>query len=543
MNHEAWHSAIPNYDHISDEINSYQTLVPTDFFSLQTRLENTLRHFSYTKEFPKFLLINSPDNALYRTLVKDKLLGLVDDNQPVIHSERIDSFSLFGSQHKDTLSLCEQAHNGFLIVSANALLSQPKNWLDLKSLLLGYSVPKLIMSHGKVVDSCEVIESSLQLIIIGDRNQLAELDYFDDDILSGLSLFSEIELDIELTTNNVKPYFGYIHWLTEHYNLPKLSNEAIPRLLNAGARYTEDQAYMPLDIVWFIGLLSSAKVYLDNSDNLSYSALDSALDNIHYQQSFLPERALQDITSGQVLIETKGKQIGQVNGLTVIDMPGHPISYGEPARISCVVHFGDGDVHDVERKAELGGNLHAKGMMIMQAFISSALDLDEPMPFSASIVFEQSYSEVDGDSASLAELCSLVSALSDVPINQEVAVTGAVDQFGRVQAVGGVNEKIEGFYRVCHHNGLTGNQGIILPRANLKNLSLHKDVVSSIQAKQFHIWTVENVDDAVQLIMNEPFQHETEESILGKIADRIDNFLDGDAQDQNWVRKIRNWFF
>ncbi|MEF1210878.1 S16 family serine protease [Vibrio alginolyticus] len=177
-------------------------------------------------------------------------------------------------------------------------------------------------------------------------------------------------------------------------------------------------------------------------------------------------------------------------------MAGHPVSYGEPARISCVIHFGDGDVSDVERKAELGGNLHAKGMMIMQAFLSSALKLDEPLPYSASIVFEQSYSEVDGDSASLAELCCLVSALSESPINQQVAVTGAVDQFGRVQAVGGLNEKIEGFYQVCKHQGFTGNQGVVMPKSNLKHLALHKDVIESIKNGDFHIWSVSTVDDA-----------------------------------------------
>ncbi len=233
---------------------------------------------------------------------------------------------------------------------------------------------------------------------------------------------------------------------------------------------------------------------------------------------------------GQVIIETDGEQVGQVNGLTVVDVPGHPVSYGEPARISCVIHFGDGDVSDVERKAELGGNLHAKGMMIMQALLSSALDLDEPLPFAASVVFEQSYCEVDGDSASLAELCSLVSALSECPINQQIAVTGAIDQFGRVQAVGGLNEKIEGFYRVCEHQGFTGQQGVILPKSNLKHLSLHKDVVESIKNSQFHIWSVENVDEAIALVTNKVFRGEHEDTILDRISQRIDLFNRGEIR-------------
>lgn len=156
--------------------------------------------------------------------------------------------------------------------------------------------------------------------------------------------------------------------------------------------------------------------------------------------------------------------IGQINALSVMEFPGHPRAFGEPSRISCVVHVGDGEFTDVERKAELGGNIHAKGMMIMQAWLIAELELEQQLPFSASIVFEQSYSEVDGDSASLAELCALISALASQPINQQLAVTGSVDQFGRVQPVGGLNEKIEGFFQVCHQRTLSGTQGLLFLR-------------------------------------------------------------------------------
>jgi len=177
----------------------------------------------------------------------------------------------------------------------------------------------------------------------------------------------------------------------------------------------------------------------------------------------------------------------------------------------------------------------------MQAFVSSELDLDVPLPYSASVVFEQSYCEVDGDSASLAELCSLVSALSEYPINQQIAVTGAVDQFGRVQAVGGLNEKIEGFYHVCKHQGFTGNQGVILPKSNLKHLALHKSVVESIKNGEFHIWPVSHVDEAVPLLMGKPFRGEDEESVISKIAERIENF-EKHVHPIGFVDRIKNWF-
>ncbi len=292
--------------------------------------------------------------------------------------------------------------------------------------------------------------------------------------------------------------------------------------------------------MWHRALLEEAAL-LGHQATIEKEHIEQALNQRYYRESYLPERALDDILDGQVIIETQGEQIGQVNGLTVIDIAGHPVSYGEPARISCVIHFGDGDISDVERKVELGGNLHAKGMMIMQAFVSSALNLDVPLPFSASVVFEQSYSEVDGDSASLAELCSLVSALSEYPIDQQIAVTGAVDQFGRVQAVGGLNEKIEGFYRVCQHQGFTGEQGVILPKSNLKHLALHQSVVESIKNGEFNIWPVSNVDEAVPVLMNKPFRGDDEESVISRIAERIENF-EKHIQPQGFVERLKNWF-
>lgn len=190
-----------------------------------------------------------------------------------------------------------------------------------------------------------------------------------------------------------------------------------------------------------------------------------------WREGFLAERMQDEILQEQILIETEGERIGQINALSVIEFPGHPRAFGEPSRISCVVHIGDGEFTDIERKAELGGNIHAKGMMIMQAFLMSELQLEQQIPFSASLTFEQSYSEVDGDSASMAELCALISALADVPVNQSIAITGSVDQFGRAQPVGGLNEKIEGFFAICQQRELTGKQGVIIPTANIRHLS------------------------------------------------------------------------
>ncbi|MBW3697015.1 Lon protease family protein [Vibrio sp. T187] len=542
-----WRSVTPQYSQFDTQLDQYHSLQPRSFIDMQARFKSSLQRFEQLKSLSRVLLVNSPDNPIYRQLVVESIQAVVDSAKPVIKTESLRVENLFdqvqvknGEKLVSKEGLLSSADGGYLVISANLILANPGCWLLLKSALLGEAVDDFNTNNNKLPKYQSTSTYNVKLVVVGDRGQFADLDYLDTDIQSGFCLFSELELDLKLSEKSISEYLGYIKWLIRRFNLPQLSPRSVESILAAGARETEDQHYVPLCLVWHNALLSEAAIESD-SNPIAPEHIDSAIEHKSSREAYLPERALEDILDGQVIIETDGEQVGQVNGLTVIDVPGHPVSYGEPARISCVIHFGDGDISDVERKAELGGNLHAKGMMIMQAFVSSSLNLEDPLPYSASVVFEQSYCEVDGDSASLAELCSLVSALSEYPINQQIAVTGAVDQFGRVQAVGGLNEKIEGFYDVCEHKGLTGQQGVILPKSNLKHLALKKSVVESIKNKQFHIWSVSNVDEAIPLIMNKPFRDENEENVLSKIAERIENF-ERHEHPPGFVERIKNWF-
>ncbi|MGB1322251.1 MAG: S16 family serine protease [Vibrio gallaecicus] len=555
-----WRHVTPQYDQFSDQLAQFPNANPLSFLDVQHRFRHALCRFVQLSNLSRVMLINAPDNAVYRQLVLESLITTVaESNTPVIKTESLSIERLFdqvelkdGKPVVDQMGLLSRANNGYLVVSANLILANPASWLLLKSALLGEPVESISSNTERLASELHTSKRyNIKLVILGDRTQMGDLDYLDSDIRSGFCVFSEIEQDLHLSEDSINEYLGYLKWLIQRYNLPELSakslfakgtqpSSSVTAVLTAGARYTEDQSYQPLCPIWHNALLAEASIE-SNGDAIDESHIALALQHKYDRESYLPERALEDILNGQVIIETEGEQVGQVNGLTVIDVPGHPISYGEPARISCVIHFGDGDISDVERKAELGGNLHAKGMMIMQAFVSSALNLEDPLPYSASVVFEQSYCEVDGDSASLAELCSLVSALSEYPINQQIAVTGAVDQFGRVQAVGGLNEKIEGFYHVCKHQGFTGKQGVILPRSNLKHLALKPDVIESIKNQEFHIWSVSNVDEAIPLIMNKPFRDDEQENVLSKIAERIENF-ERHEHPPGIVERIRNWF-
>ncbi|PFG56167.1 Lon-like ATP-dependent protease [Vibrio sp. ES.051] len=545
MNQLNWQDVTPSLEQYETLLKSTRTLPKKTFVDLQPRMAATISRFSKIFGLTRVLLINCVDNSIYRDFISDSVKN--ETSLPVVTTESLDAKLLFDrysvSENGETVfqsGLLSKADNGYLIVPANLILANPGYWPNIKSAVQKHPIDPLNLSPTRLasspISSCRY---DVKLVVTGERSQLAELEYIDEDFRSGFTMYTEVEEDIHLSQQNLADYLSLVNWICSEYCLPSLDDSAFKRLLLAGMRYTEDQHYLPLGVMWHCQLLSLASQYSSNEE-LDYDAIDRAIDDKYYRESYLPQRAVYDILDGQVIIETTGEQVGQINGLTVVDMSGHPVSYGEPARISCVIHFGDGDVSDVERKAELGGNLHAKGMMIMQAFLSSALKLDEPLPYSASIVFEQSYSEVDGDSASLAELCCLVSALSASPVNQQIAVTGAVDQFGRVQAVGGLNEKIEGFYQVCKHQGFTRNQGVVMPTSNLKHLALHKDVIESIKSGEFHIWSVSTVDEAIPIIMGKPFRGE-DDSIIGKIAERIESF-ERHEHTEGIVQRIKNWF-
>lgn len=545
MNQVNWQDVTPSFEQYEEILSNAPSLPLKSFIDLQPRLEATVRRFVNVRGLTRILLVNCTDNSVYRGFIRDALQVATDT--PVIVTESLDGKELFDrysvnldGQTTFESGLIAKAHGGYLIVPANLVLANAARWPSIKAAIQGGSFAPANLTPNRIASSpLGSQEYDVKLVITGDRNQLAEIEYIDEDFSAGITMYTEVEEDIHLSEESLRSYIGLVNWLCQRYQYPALSSQAFRRLILAGMRYTEDQHYLPLGVMWHSQLLALACQY-SNASVIEFDDIDKAIDDKYYRESYLPQRAVDDILDGQVIIETTGEQVGQINGLTVIDMAGHPVSYGEPARISCVIHFGDGDISDVERKAELGGNLHAKGMMIMQAFVSSALNLDEPLPYSASIVFEQSYSEVDGDSASLAELCCLVSALSESPVNQQIAVTGAVDQFGRVQAVGGLNEKIEGFYQVCKHQGFTGEQGVIMPKSNLKHLALHKDVIKSIKNGEFHIWSVSTVDEAIPILMSKPFRGE-DDSIIGKIAERIENF-ERHEHPVGIVERIKNWF-
>lgn len=283
---------------------------------------------------------------------------------------------------------------------------------------------------------------SLKVMLVGERESLADFQEMEPE-LSAQAIYSEYEDTLQFAdADTLKAWCQWVWQNAQQLELPGPASDAWPLLIDEGTRYTGDQETLPLSPLWIARQLRESAAFCEGEE-ITGEAMQTMLARREWREGYLAERMQDEILQEQILIETEGECVGQINALSVIEFPGHPRAFGEPSRISCVVHIGDGEFIDVERKAELGGNIHAKGMMIMQAFLMSELELEQQLPFSASLTFEQSYSEVDGDSASMAELCALISALANVPINQSIAITGSVDQFGRVQPVGGLNEKLK----------------------------------------------------------------------------------------------------
>ncbi|KTR48972.1 Lon protease [Pantoea ananatis] len=546
--------------------------------TVQPRLLNALAHLHHQSQGLPLLLVRSQENREYLALIVEaaqRVMGesstlsggdyhILADNvtlQPPTDSQRpftsqggihyadwIEQEQLFGCvrMHKDRIQLepglIHRANGGTLVLSLRALLTQPLLWLRLKkSIEQGYIEWQSQDERRPLPVSVPPLPLKLNLVLCGERDSLADFQELDA-AAHEMAIYTEFEENIQIVDED--DMLAWCRWtvdLAGQADIAAPDEDFWPQLIKEGVRYSGDQDTLPLCPRWLLRQLRETALM---GETLSAEALRDALEARLWRENYLNERMRDEILLRQILVETEGEVVGQINGLSVVEYPGHPRAWGDPCRITCVVHPGDGEFTDVERKAELGGNIHAKGMMIMQAYLIAELELDQQLPFSASLVFEQSYSEVDGDSASLAELCALISALAGAPLNQQIAVTGSVDQFGNVQPVGGLNEKIEGFFDICHQRELTGQQGVIIPACNVRHLSLNQQVVSAVEEGRFHIWAIDSADEALPLLTGKIWNTEDGEGecLLRTIQERISQMNQPEPSPRSWPLRWLNWF-
>jgi len=402
-----------------------------------------------------------------------------------------------------------RANGGYLLLDARKVLTQPFAWEALKRALRSRemrieSVERLLSLASTVSLEPEPIPLDVKVVILGDRLLYYLLCEYDPDFADLFKVAADFEDTLERTPESQQRFAQLIATIARKNQLIPFKRDAVARVIEHSSRMSGDTAKLSTHLRGVADLLHEA-------DYFARAAAAQTVDTVHVQQAIeaqerrsgrLKEQVQDAMQRGAILITTGGAVTGQVNGLSVIELGGY--AFGIPHRITARVRLGEGEVIDIEREVELGGPLHSKGVLILSGYLGAHYSPDMPLSLSASLVSEQSYGQVEGDSASSAELYALLSALSGIPVKQSLAVTGSVNQQGEIQAIGGVNEKIEGFFDVCKRRGLTGEQGVLIPAANVQNLMLRSDVVEAAEQGLFHVFPVATVDQGIALLTGIP---------------------------------------
>ncbi|HJM75415.1 MAG TPA: AAA family ATPase [Dehalococcoidia bacterium] len=428
-----------------------------------------------------------------------------------------------------------RAAGGFLVVRVRDLLSSPQAWDGLKRALSTeeIAIENLGDSVGLVATTSvrpEAMPLDVKVVIVGDASLYSYLIRLDPDFRELFRVKADFEVDVERTRDNVRGLAALVRQQCERGDLLCYSKDAVARLVEHASRLVEDQRRLSANMGAFTDLIRQANFWAtqDGVPIVTPEHIDRALEEREYRSSLVRDRIQLMIDDGSVFIDTDGEVTGQINALSVYDLGD--ISFGRPSRITCVASAGRGTLINVERETNMAGRLHNKGFLILRGFLVDTFGQDKAMSLHASLTFEQLYGDIDGDSASSTELYALLSALAEVPIDQQVAVTGSVNQRGDVQPIGGATAKIEGFFEVCRARGLNGRQGVMIPRTNVPNVTLRPEVAQAVEDGQFHVWAVETIEEGVELLTGVPAGERNDEgrytgdSVFRLVEDRLDAF-------------------
>ncbi len=403
-----------------------------------------------------------------------------------------------------------RANGGYLLLHANDLLRDPAAWEGLKRALKNRQIelddpgePGRMVSVASLRP--EPVKLSIKICLVGTPELYYSLSRGDPDFSKLFKVKVDFDIEMERSKDRLLHYLRFLSGLSAEEKLLPLSVDGAGRVLEHAARLCDDQNKLTTRFGEIADLVREASFFATKSGakKVDRHHVKRALLARAEREGFIELRMREDISHQRIRIQTAGTVTGQVNGLTVIDLGSY--AFGMPVRITCKTGAGRGDIVDIERETELGGPIHTKGTMIMKGILLDRFGKETPLCLQAILCMEQSYSEIDGDSASLAETCVLFSSLADVPLRQDVAMTGSVDQAGNAQAVGGVNEKIEGFYRVCQARDPEGTHEVIIPLSNARDLMLDEEVVDACRAGRFTITTVETLEDALEVLTGKPW--------------------------------------
>lgn len=457
---------------------------------------------------PVVLEINPTYNNLIGRVEKESVMGsLVTD---------------FTMIRKGSLHL---ANGGYLILRAKELFQNMFSWEAIKRAIrnkeiaiedpsdqLGFLTTKSLKP--------EPIPLHLKIILVGSPLYYHLLYALDSDFKNLFKVKVDFNIEMERNEENAMGYVTYFKSLCEKENLGTPDADAFKKLIEIGSRMSEDQGKLSTRFDQIADLLREAAHYAkeEGKNNVSRIHLQKASEKKLYRSNLVQQKIIEMISKNEILINTSGKKTGQINALSVIDMGD--ILFGKPNRITCSLNLGKAGVVAIEREAEMSGPIHTKGVLILTGYLAERYFQDKPVSLSARLVFEQSYAEIEGDSASSTELYALLSSISQLPLKQGIAVTGSVNQKGEIQSVGGINEKIEGYFELCKLIGLNGEQGVIIPASNVHHLMLKQEIIDAVEAKQFTVWSVDFIDDGIEILTGIPAGNTDQEGTVNYLVNK-----------------------
>ena len=498
---------------------------------------------------------------------------LVDNSQttgaPVIYEDnpsyvnligRIEHIAQYGTLLTDFTLIkagaLHRANGGYLVLDARKVLMSPFSWEGLKRAIHAHevrieSLERMLSFASTTSLQPEPVPIDVKVVLTGSRLLYYLLKQYDPEFGLLFKVAADFAEDINRSDENSELYARLIAGLQKENELAPLNKKAVQRIIEHCARLVEDSEKISLHMGSLLDLLREGDYWARqaNRQEITETDIQQAIDTRRYRLDQIRERVHEQVIRGNYLLDTSGEKVAQINALSVIQLGDY--TFGRPSRITATARLGLGKVIDIEREVHLGGSIHSKGVMILSSYLANRYAKDQPISLSASLVFEQSYGFVEGDSASAAELCALLSALADVPIKQSFSVTGSVNQYGEIQTIGGVNEKIEGFFDICNARKLTGDQAVVIPQSNIKHLMLRADVREAVKENRFAIYSVQTIDQMMELLtdrkagVKDKNNHYPQRTINYLVQKRIDELnklrkffaADNKVPEHNFTRK------
>lgn len=471
---------------------SPQAPLPPQELALRRYEVNLLVDNSTLHGAPVVVELNPSYPTLFGRLEKEAMFGLLQTDFTLIKP---------GALHR--------ANGGYLVLDLEELVRNPFSYESLKRALRNREIviEDLVERLGFVATKTiqpEPIPLDVKVLLLGSPFHYYLLYTLDEDFREVFKVRADFDSRMERTPETERLYCSFLCTLSQKEGIRPFTAEAAAKVVEVGSRLAEDQTKLSTRFGDLADIVREADYWagVDGSPRVEAAHVHKAIEKKIYRSNLIEERIQEMIRRNVLLVETEGSKVGQVNGLSVIILGDY--AFGRPNRITASLGLGRAGLIDIEREARLGGPIHTKGVLILAGYLTYRFAHDKPLTLSARLVFEQSYEMVEGDSASSAELYALLSALADLPIKQGIAVTGSVNQKGDVQAIGGVNEKIEGFFHTCRLKGLTGEQGVIIPEANVQHLMLKEEVIEAVRQGKFHIWAVRTVDEGISILTGVP---------------------------------------